>query len=249
MTRPPSGQAPLRQEIADWWRFLRRPSPAGRIGPRHGGALADWWPNIRFGRLLAWAALLWAFNLFVLGPIAVGAAGLGGAQHRLDPQRLPWLTAVLWAPLVEELLFRYGLRRPVQALWLVPAIAPAVFWGPQFWTGCLSAAVVLLAIYGTRAPQPFKSAARRFYSRHFGLIFHLSALAFAAVHLNNFSLNHMAWWMLPLLVLPQWLTGLVLGWMRMRRGIGASIALHALFNAGPMALIWLVLTLLPDAAI
>lgn len=47
-------------------------------------------------------------------------------------------------------------------------------------------------------------------------------------------------------MLPQWLTGLVLGWMRVRRGIAASIALHALFNAGPMVMIWLLLKLVPD---
>lgn len=66
------------------------------------------------------------------------------------------------------------------------------------------------------------------------------------MHLSNFSFNRMPWWMLPLLVLPQWLTGLVLGWMRVRRGIAASIALHALFNAGPMVMIWLLLKLVPD---
>jgi membrane protease YdiL (CAAX protease family) len=40
-------------------------------------------------------------------------------------------------------------------------------------------------------------------------------------------------------VLPQWVTGLVLGWMRVRFGIGSSMALHGLFNAGPMTLMWL----------
>ncbi|AKQ54097.1 type II CAAX prenyl endopeptidase Rce1 family protein [Bordetella hinzii] len=241
MTRPT-----LRQEVADWWRFLRRPTLAGRLGPRQGGAMADWRLNIRPGRLLAWAGLLWLINLVVLGPIAVGAATLGGAQHRMDPDNIPWLTAVIWAPLVEELLFRYGLRRPVQALWVVPAILPAVLWGPKFWTGCITAAVILLAIHGTRRMAGFKRAPRRFYHRHFGLVFHLAALTFAAVHLSNFSFNRMPWWMLPLLVLPQWLTGLVLGWMRVRRGIAASIALHALFNAGPMVMIWLLLKLVPD---
>ncbi|OZI71692.1 CPBP family glutamic-type intramembrane protease [Bordetella genomosp. 12] len=239
----------LRQEVADWWRFVRRPTLAGRIGPRHGGAMADWWLNIRPGRLLAWAGLLWLFNLVLLGPIAVGAATLGGAQHRMNPENIPWLAAVVWAPLVEEMLFRYGLRRPLQALWVVPAILPALFWGAQFWTACITAAVVLLAIYSTRRMGGFKRAPRRLYARHFGLVFHLVALAFAAVHLSNFSFTSMAWWLLPLLVLPQWLTGLVLGWMRVRRGIAASMALHAVFNAGPMVMIWLLLKLAPDMAL
>ncbi|EWM45692.1 CAAX protease self-immunity family protein [Bordetella holmesii 70147] len=121
----------LRQEVGDWWRFIRRPTLAARLGPRHGGAMADWCLNIRASRLLAWASLLWLFNLVVLGPIAVGAATLGGAQHRMDPDNIPWLAAVIWAPLVEELLFRYGLRRPLQALWVIPVVLPALIWGPN----------------------------------------------------------------------------------------------------------------------
>ncbi|EWM48407.1 CAAX protease self-immunity family protein [Bordetella holmesii 41130] len=221
----------------------------GPAGPRHGGAMADWCLNIRASRLLAWASLLWLFNLVVLGPIAVGAATLGGAQHRMDPDNIPWLAAVIWAPLVEELLFRYGLRRPLQALWVIPVVLPALIWGPKFWTGCLVAAVILLAISGTRHMGRFKRGPRRFYQRHFGLVFHLAALTFAAVHLGNFSFGSTAWWLLPLLVLPQWLTGLVLGWMRVRRGIAASMALHAVFNAGPMVMIWLLLKLVPDMAL
>ena len=40
------------------------------------------------------------------------------------------------------------------------------------------------------------------------------------------------------LVLPQWVTGQVLAWMRVERGIGAAMLLHALFNAGPLAVVW-----------
>ncbi|MCH3715697.1 hypothetical protein LZB71_10065, partial [Campylobacter coli] len=75
------------------------------------GWVSDWWPGVGPGRLLAWAAVLWLINLFALGPVAVAAAGAGGVTHRLDPANIPWLTAVIWAPLVEEMLFRYGLRR------------------------------------------------------------------------------------------------------------------------------------------
>ena len=79
-------------------------------------------------------------------------------------------------------------------------------------------------------------------------VFHLVALTFAAVHLTNFVFKDTPYWLLPLLVLPQWVTGLVLGWIRVRRGIGAAIALHATFNAGPILLIWAVMRWLPAAA-
>ena len=100
-------------------------------------------------------------------------------------------------------------------------------------------------------PEPLKgwdTNWRRYYLQHFGVVFHLVALTFAAVHLTNFVYNKTPYWLLPLLVLPQWLTGLVLGWIRVRRGIGAAILLHSVFNAGPILMIWLVMRYAPTAA-
>lgn len=137
--------------------------------------------------------MLWALNLFALGPIAVTVAGAGGAMHRLDPANIPWLTAILWAPLVEELLFRYGLRRPAQALWFCPMVLPAILWGAQGWTLALVAVAVWLAWLSLRRGRAslagWDTSWRRYYSYRFGLVFHLVALTFAAVHLNNFSLS------------------------------------------------------------
>lgn len=250
---PASRKLRFRDELVDFWRFIRRPNAARLTGRGPGGGVwRDFWPGVRPGRLLAWALLLWCVNLFALGPVAVAAAGLAGATHRLDPTNIPWLTAIIWAPLVEEMLFRYGLRRPRQALWLCPALVPVVLWGPRIWTGLLLAAFLLLAVWALiRRAQPLQgwdTTWRRYYLKHFGLVFHLATLTFAAVHLSNFVFSKTPYWLLPLLVLPQWLTGLALGWMRVRRGIGAAIALHAVFNAGPIVLIWAVMRWVPGAA-
>jgi len=257
VTPVPAAGFTFRQELADFWRFLRYPTPRrlhGRLRGAHAnnGLLRDWLPGIAFGRLMAWAGVLWLVNLFALGPIALMAASGGGITHRLDPDNIPWLTAVLWAPLVEELLFRYGLRRPVQALWLCPAMLPVLLFGPLGWTIALLVCVLLAAWLPLRPGRPARAgrptAWRREYARRYGLVFHLATLAFAASHLNNFSMSHPTLVLLPLLVLPQWATGLVLGWMRTRRGIGAAIALHGVFNAGPVLMIWLLTGLLGQAA-
>jgi len=261
-----SGTLPtFRREFADLWQFLLRPrltprlpsvTVSGQRAPRsvmaasHASAwLADWRVSGSWRRLLAWAACLWALNLFLLGPLALLAAGQGGATHRINLDNLPVLTAVLWAPLVEELLFRYGLRRPAQACWLAPVMAIIVLNGPQFWTGALVAAVIASSWHLTRTGAPPGAAGwrwRRHYVRAFGLTFHLVSLAFAVVHwLNYCGMSQMPVWLMPLLILPQWATGLVVGWLRVRRGIGAAIALHALFNGGPVLAIWLLLKLLP----
>lgn len=247
--------APLtfRQELADFWRFLRHADLRRLPGRKMAGSLrSDWWPRVPPGRLLAWAASLWLINMVLFGPLSVAVADKLGAAHRLDAEHVPVLIAIFWAPLVEELLFRYSMRRPGQAWWMVPLAVVLVLNPLKIASWILLACMLLAASLPLRRGRISRGhwarAWRREYVRVYGVIYHLTALAFAAVHLHNFSFDRTTLWLLPFLVLPQWVTGLVLGWMRTRRGIGASMALHALFNAGPVAVILLTLHFLPGSA-
>lgn len=246
----------FRAEFRDLLSFIRRPAVAPRPGGRRAGNgfWLDWFPPLKVSRLLQWALLLWMVNMLFLGPIAVMAAGLGGATHRLNLQNIPWLTALLWAPMVEELVFRYGLRRLKHLWWLLPAAVAAMLSGPGIAGGLLLAAFLLLCWLphaGERpaAQRPLPWRFRRAYLARFPWVFHLSSLTFSAVHLYNFNLAQTPLWLLPLLVLPQWVTGMVLGWLRVRQGIGAAILLHAIFNGGPLLLVWLVLRMAPEMAL
>lgn len=245
----------FRRELGDFLRFVRSPRVSPRLpGQALGqGWYTDWFPAVSIKRLLQWAALLWTINLLVLGPLAIMAAGAGGATHRLNIHAIPWLTALLWAPLVEELVFRYALRRPGMLLWLVPLSVIALFMGPR-WYGIALVGGLLLACwvpYLVRSNywvQPLRWSSRRLYLNCFPWVFHLACMSFAALHLYNFQLAQTPWWLLPVLVLPQWLTGLVLGWLRIRRGMGAAVLLHAIFNAGPLTAVWLALQMAPELA-
>ena len=245
-------QGSFRHEWRDFLRFIVRPRLAPRLAGRQPGhgEWQDWFSGISLRRLLQWAGVLWAFNLLFLGPIALAAAGAGGAEHRLNLHNIPWLHALIWAPVIEELTFRYGLRKPGRALWLVPTCVVALLAGPQWHAIALVGAVVLLCWWPYLRPASHKPAAlpwrwRRAYLAVFPLVVHGSCLLFAAVHLNNFSLNQTPWWLMPLLVLPQWLTGLALAWLRVQRGIGASMLLHGVFNGGPLLVVWLILQWVP----
>lgn len=238
-------------EWRDFLNFCLRP----RLGPRcrrvspGPGWLLDWLPSIGIGRLLSWAAILWGINLFLFGPLVVSVANQAGATHRVDPENLPWLLALVWAPLVEEMLFRYGLRRPVLALWLVPFFVLALWLGVGVAQSMMFLVAALLIYRLTRqgrVPSQQWLPWLRLYRNWFGWIFHLSVAAFAALHIFNFSITSIAWWMYPILVLPQWFTGLVLAWIRVNRGIGAAIILHALFNFGPLMAAWLAMSWLKE---
>lgn len=243
----------FRAELRDFLSFVRRP----RLAPRRAGRLAgdgfwrDWFPHVRPTRLLQWALLMWALNLLFLGPIAVMAAGMGGATHRLNLENIPWLTALLWAPVAEELVFRYGMRRLKHLWFLLPLAVAAMLQGPGLAGGLLLGAFLTLCWlpYGAGWPmarRPLPWSWRRRQVDFFPWTFHLASLAFSAVHLYNFNLGQTPLWLLPLLVLPQWVTGMVLGWLRVRAGIGAAILLHAIFNGGPLLLVWIVLQTAPE---
>ncbi len=244
-------EATLRQEWRACLRFLRFPRPRRLPGrsPALSGWASDWIGSIPARRLFGWALTLWAINLLVLGPFVLAVFELSGATHRIDVSNLPWLQAILWGPIVEELLFRYGLRRPVAALWMVPLLALVLVYGLVWWATTILAVVVLLSCWiakSSGAPSAVGYRWLRRYARMFPVVFHLVALAFAAVHLRNFVFGEITGWMMIVLVAPQWVTGLVLGWVRVTRGVGASMFLHGVFNTGPLVVAWLAFQFIGD---
>jgi len=245
----------FRQEFAEFFRYIRRPALSPRKPGRGGGNgwWKDWVPATSVGRMLQWAGCLWIINIFVFAPIALMVASKTGAAHRLDINNIPFLTAVLWAPVAEELLFRYSLRRPRLSIWLLPLMTWVVVMGPELHSIVLLLLVlmliVILDIRGlTTNEHALKWHWRVNYQRFFPLFFHGSVLVFAGLHLWNFRFTEMNWWLMPLLVLPQWFTGMVLGWMRVRDGISTSIFLHMIFNSGPILLVWFLLQFSPELA-
>jgi hypothetical protein len=87
--------------------------------------------------------------------------------------------------------------------------------------GVVLAIVVLWRNRG-RPPMPF-------FRRHFRWFYFLSTLAFASVHLTNFTEGN-ALILLPL-TLPQLPLGLILGYARVQFGLWAGVLLHAAHNS------------------
>ena len=245
---PASRKLRFRDELVDFWRFIRRPNAARLTGRGPGGGVwRDFWPGVRPGRLLAWALLLWCVNLFALGPVAVAAAGLAGP-------RIGWIPPTSLAD--RHHLGAAG-RGNAVPLWPATAQAGAVAVpgagargavGPRIWTGLLLAAFLLLAVWALIR----RAAAARLGYDLASLLPEAFRSGVPSGHADlrrrapeQFRLQQDAVLAAALLVLPQWLTGLALGWMRVRRGIGAAIALHAVFNAGPIVLIWAVMRWVP----
>ncbi len=258
MTPAPVSRS-FQQEFADFWQFLKRPTlrraAFSRLARqrRHAAWLPTCWQHLSWGladlslgRIGAWVVFLWAINLLAFGPLASAVSTSTGSDSRLLDMQLSWFLVVVWAPVIEELTFRLWLRRPAWALWILPWVIGGIFYATTTASivGVALGLALTLTVLSVRRVQ-WSWALRRRFVRVFPLVFYTSVLAFALTHLGNFTFSGTGLFMI-LLVLPQLSSGLVLGWMRVRYGIISAIALHALFNAGPMALLALAARYAPD---
>ena len=185
---------------------------------------------------------LFALDLLLMGVligIAAGASALGleMPEHLLDQLELttPLILFILVAaPLGEDLIFRGWLSgRPGHVGAFVTLLAAAVgvtagrmlglpLVGLAFLGAGAVVAIYLLWRKRGRPPMPF-------FARHFRWFYLGSALAFASVHLTNFTEGN-ALILLPL-TLPQFLLGLILGYARIQFGLWASVLFHAAHNS------------------
>jgi membrane protease YdiL (CAAX protease family) len=216
-----------------WSAFVRRPTLPGRAAPGVLEGLRAIPPL--FGLDLAFMAVL-------LGALGLALRfGLDMPEHMLGELELtPALIAfiVIGAPLGEEIAFRGWLSGRPGHLLATPAVLVALLAmlgaGAAFNAGSAAATTYLLicaiaALFAAGALFFWrKRDALGWFQRHFAWFFWGSALAFAAIHLTNFAAAGPG--MLPL-VLPQFLLALLLGYLRVTRGLWSAVLLHMLHNA------------------
>lgn len=73
------------------------------------------------------------------------------------------------------------------------------------------------------------------FGKYFGIAFWFFTFIFAGVHIFNFS-SEFSIYLIPILVLPQFVLGVMLGYIRTGWGIGYSMLFHALHNGFLVAL-------------
>mgnify|MGYP001800079354 FL=1 len=187
-----------------------------------------------------------AIMLVFIGTISAAAAMGFELPENVNNSLEPGLTAialvVIAAPLLEELAFRSWLRghpaiiagvaMVVVGLGAIPAIGMTLFEGLA---GQIMAIVGLgLALIGAplAAWRLLNRETPDLFQRRFPFWFWLSTLAFALIHLGNYS--DLSWSTLAILlplILPQFALGTMLGYLRVHYGLAQAIALHAAHNA------------------
>ena len=215
---------------AEWrgfFAFLRRPTLPGRAELSLSGSARALPPLVALDLLLM---------AVVLGSIGLATAlGFKLPEHILDELKLsPVLVGfiVIAAPIGEEALFRGWLSgRPghIVAVTALLVGGAALFLSSshlvQLAGVVLGVAVAAAALFFLRG-----SAALPWFQRHFAWFFYGSALLFASVHLTNFAGAGASAALLPLVV-PQFVLALILGYLRVNRGLLTGAAMHMLHNA------------------
>ena len=225
--------APTTSIVAEWRHlgaFLKRPT----LAPAAPGTPA-----------LATVLRIYALDMgimFVLVGIAalVVTLGVDLPETALAGIEITWLIAlgvIVAAPVFEEILFRSWLSGKLGHILALLAIVAGgtvfvAFNAGVALLGALApllgvvAAITALVMLRGRPPMGW-------FARVFPLFFWGSTLAFALIHLGNFDPEDAggSLAMLLPLVIPQFVLGALLGYLRVRIGLWAAILLHALHNA------------------
>lgn len=151
------------------------------------------------------------------------------------------LTVLLW-PLMEELLFRAGIKRWWRNVsWFLWAILffllryllgssiDALWWNQVYRSLLWYLMYLWCVILCFHTFKPLFPNLSRIYARRSWWIFRLSTLCFWLIHLTNFDLSRWNRIML-LLVVPQILLGVMLWFVRVKRWLAYSIILHMFHN-------------------
>ena len=124
--------------------------------------------------------------------------------------------AVIMAPLLEEVMFRLILRFRSNFLIL--------------WSIHIGVALQL----GQK--RSLLKTARKVWDKFYDWVFYLMTMAFGLMHIMNFEPSLNIYLLAPILVAPQLLIGINLGYLRVRFGLIWSILFHAFYNGVLMSI-------------
>lgn len=150
------------------------------------------------------------------------------------------LVIALIVPVLEELIFRLGLRNLVYTLFIGPLVivTPIIgsHWAVMGWF--VATQVVLFVWFKFFVLRNFgkeKLGAKfnfgRKYIKAYKKVFWMYAALFASIHIGNYALEDSSNWIVIFYIIPQFIMGLILGYLRIRDGMWSAIFFHVLNNS------------------
>ena len=195
--------------LLDLWYFIKKPVELKQVRiplkVKIGTCLALF--IIQIPPLLGLSALL--SGLEVLGLWEDDMHRLQKIFKEMKPG-LIFFSAVIIAPFLEEIMFRLILKFRSNFL---------ILWPLQ-----------LLILLQVDNKINLLKTIRNFWNKFYGWIFYLISIAFGLIHILNFEPSLNIYLLSPVLVAPQIVIGINLGYLRIRFGLIWSILFHAFYN-------------------
>lgn len=221
--------------IKDFLQFIKKPQYAYKSHE-----------PVAFSTLTLMYGVLFFLIVFISSPLMY-LVGVENMQHSVDelmknyPKWVFVLLTVIVAPVVEELIFRWHLRQPIIIFWVFAIVmcGGVGFAFQQHMISFWPTVIIISFIVSLLGMLLFSIVAQRallvLYNKYFPLVFYLTVVVFAFAHIGNFS-DVEKWYIAPILVLPQALISLFLGYVRVRNNLFWSIYFHAFHNLIPTML-------------
>lgn len=219
-----------------FFKFLRRPEYEIHSKSGHFQKLTT---NLRLFSILYFFVILLGFTI----NIALSLVNFQDQDHAVvdfvstaSPMVVIIVSAIL-APLMEEITFRLGLKFSLRRLALSLSFGVVMLAGMIFTSfiaeiGVLLGAYVILFFVIYQILKYISAVTiDNIYKKHFGLLFYFSAVTFGLIHIQNYTDLSKSWFLLPLLILPQLLAGLIFGYVRVKLGFTYALFTHIFYNS------------------
>jgi hypothetical protein len=155
-------------------------------------------------------------------------------------------------PVFEETTFRLSLRfHPIyfaltSGTFTYYILTKAIFKSrlslvdDTFWYRVCIAIIIILIAYVVIRRDNFKSMLQQYWRKHFRVIYYLSCISFAWLHIFNFEISVVNLLWMPILTLPQLFSATIAGYTRVVFGFQYPLLVHMLTNT-----LFISLTFLP----
>ncbi|WP_018476664.1 CPBP family glutamic-type intramembrane protease [Pontibacter roseus] len=229
----------LKQTGTDIWAFLRNPKDQPAAEQSAAG-------KIRILLLVLLIDVIIVIGISGLVQLIEMAGWYSSENHAVVEllRKLPiWaflLLGVLAIPLLEELVFRYGLRFKIgyisfEVFILVLTMAVSTFqYLPLVWALGTSAVLTMALVLYFLNVDAIGNSLERVWPKVYGAFFYTVAFLFGLIHITNFTdfdYASAAILLIPIIVAPQIFGGLLMGYMRVKHGFFWGYFLHAGHNA------------------
>ncbi len=233
----------------DVWNFLKNPR-LEHLSPYFKANPAQIFPYL----LLLSFMMVFMLMIPVSGLLVI--LGIEEMDHKIaDLYDRPWLLAIraiILAPIIEEAVFRLPMKYSyvrIFAACCIVLVMLSAFIDSEMIIGIIAIvfflAIALFHFIDQRNENQFNIQIASWWETHFYIPFWLLTICFALLHLTNFK-NDFPLYVAPFLVLPQFVLGVMLGYIRVGFGFVFAVLFHALYNGVTIGLALMAQATLPS---